>query len=93
LVEFVVSALKRTKRISQPGFSDKLQRSLAHPRNDVDLLRAIRHYGLEPSLKLPEGYSIKHGPADMRLGQYLSNDSIKNGDHVSHMVDVEDRVQ
>jgi hypothetical protein len=36
--------------------SEKLQRNLVNPRNDVDLLRAIRHYGLEYSSKLPEGY-------------------------------------
>jgi len=91
LVKFVISAFKRTERISQPGLSNKLQRSLAHPLNDVDLLRTIRHYGLDFFLKLP-AKSLRHCPADMRLGQYLSHNSIKNGDHISHRIDVEDGV-
>jgi hypothetical protein len=71
--------------------SNKLQSGLAHPLSDIDLLGTIRHYGVEFFLQLPVRL-LRHSSADMGLGQYLSYDPIKNGDHISHMLDVEDRV-
>ena len=67
LVKFVISAFKRTERISQPGLSNELERSLAHPLNDVDFLRTIRHHGLEFFLKLP-AMSLKYGTAGYAVG-------------------------
>ena len=90
-MKFVIPAFKRTKRISQPGLSNKLQHSLAYPLSDIDLLRTIRRHGLKFFPKLQAG-SLKHKP-QICASMYLSYDCIKNGHHVSHMVDVEDRVQ
>ena len=36
---------------------------------------------------------LKCGYADLRLEQYLPHDPIKNWDHISHMIDIEDGVQ
>jgi len=91
LAKLVISAFERTKRISQSRLSNKFERSLAHPLNDVDLLRAIHHHVPEFLTKLSAG-SLKHGLANVRLGAHLSYDSIKDGDHISHVADVEDGV-
>jgi hypothetical protein len=46
--------------------SDELQRSHAHPLNDVYLLRTIRHYGRDFFLQL-SARLLKHGSADKRI--------------------------